>query len=162
MPSFQIGSISHPTYGDMELHFQGPNRALIITKHSPDGCPPGKETTMVPRSLPHAFEILDEIASSGGYLPGGYFNLELMDWDRDELRAEAEQNEALPKDSIYVGIPSLGDLTQYLTELLTHNPSFAFYPVYLCGASWCIQIGKGRCNILLYPDWLPMDDDISP
>lgn len=164
MPSFKIGSISHPTYGDMELHFQGPNRALIITKYSPDGCPPGKETTIVPRSLLHALEMLNAIASSGGCLPGGY-RLEQIDWNLDELRAEPEQIEELRKVSkrraIYAGAPSLGCLTQYLNELLDQNPFLSFYPVFICGTAWYIHIDEGQVCVLLDNELLYEDYELT-
>lgn len=164
MPSFKIASISHPTCGDMELHFQGPNRALIITKHSPDGYPAGKETTIVPRSLLHALEMLEEIASSGRCLPGGY-SLERMDWDLDELRAEEEQIEALRKASkrraIYAGAPSLGCLAQYLNELLDQDPFLAFYPVFVCGTTWYIHIDDGEGCVLLDNELLYEDYELT-
>lgn len=164
MPSFKIASISHPTYGDMELHFQGPNRALIITKYSPDGCPPGKETTIVPRSLLHAIELLDEIERNGGCVPGGY-RLEQMDWNLDEFKAEQERIEELQEASkrraIYTGAPSLGCLTQYLNELLDKNPFLAFYPVFVCGTTWYLHIDEGQNHVLLDNELLYEDYELT-
>ena len=164
MPSFKIASISHPTYGDMELHFQGPDRALKITKYTTDGCPHDEETTIVPRSLLHALERLDEIERAGGYLPGGY-QLKQMDWNLDEVRAEQKQIEEFRKVSkrraIYAGSPSLRCLAQYLNELLDQNPFLAFYPVFVCGTSWYIHIDEGKNHVLLDNELLYEDYELT-
>lgn len=164
MPSFKIASVHHPDLGPMEIHFQGAKQPLMIVKYYSDHPPFREETAIVPRSLLHALEMLDDIASSGRCLPGGYI-LKRMDWDLDELRAEEEQIEALRKASkrqaIYAGAPSLGCLTQYLNELLDKNPFLAFYPVFVCGTTWYIHIDEGKNHVLLDNDLLYEDYELT-
>ena len=136
----------------------------MIVRHHSDHRPFRQETTIVPRSLLNALEILDEIASSGRCLAGGY-TLEPMNWNLDELRGEEKQIEEIRKASkrraINAGAPSLGCLTQYLNEALDQNPFLAFYPVFVGGTSWYIHIDEGKNHVLLDNDLLYEDFELT-
>lgn len=164
MPGFKIASAHHPDFGSVEIHFQGANQPLAIVRYHSDHRPFRQETTIVPRSLLNALEMLDDIASSGSYLTGGY-KLKPMNWNLDELRSEEKQLEELRKASkrraVYAGTPSLGCLAQHLNELLDQNPFLAFYPVFICGTAWYIHIDEGQVCVLLDNELLYEDYELT-